>query len=187
MVIITSFLSSIVAFLAVWAIIWRADHIFVDEQFPTIGRLRLVLFILVMAIIEEGIFRWLILGQGHRIVGLGPAFVVSLVAFTWAHRQNGPLTFFTTINLLLVGLILGTIFWWWGFWAAVAAHFGWNATEWISGFTISGEKTRSLLPSPRQRKIEGYPYGPESHWSATLVMMVCLTILLAPGMSALVR
>lgn len=189
MIILSSFLGSLFAFLVVWAILRRSETIAVShsESSPPRGPWwRLAVLLLIMAVIEEGVFRWLIIGQGQHIIGLGPAFILSLVLFAVAHRQNGPLTFFTTINLVLVGLILGVIFLWWGIWAAVAAHFGWNFAEWITGFTISGEKTRFLLPAPLERRIHGYPYGPESHWSATLVMMICLSILIIPGLSRIV-
>ncbi|WP_051351358.1 CPBP family intramembrane glutamic endopeptidase [Sulfobacillus thermosulfidooxidans] len=188
MAIVWSFVGSIVAFLGVWAILQRSEHITVQvpSPRPSPGALaRLLVLIFIMAVIEEGIFRWLLIGEGHRIMGLGPAFALSVILFTIAHRHNGPLSFLATMNLILVSLILGVVFWWWGFLSAVVAHFGWNAMEWLTGFTISGEKTRPLLPSPKERLIEGYPYGPESHWSATIIMMICLSLLIAPGVGPL--
>lgn len=188
-ILLSSLFGGFFAFLAVWAILARSEVIAVSQPQPSFepgSWWRLALLLLIMAIIEEGLFRWLIIGQGRHFIHLGPAFVLSLILFAVAHRQNGPFTFFTTVNLLLVGLILGVIFLWWGIWAAVAAHFGWNLGEWITGFTVSGEKTRSLLPAPIQRRISAYPYGPESHWGATLVMMICLAILIIPGLARLV-
>ncbi len=188
MAILFGFLGSLFAFFAVWAIVARSEVITISHSPSTSGSgpwWRWALLLLLMSVIEEGIFRWFIIGQGRHIIALGPAFVVSLILFTIAHRQNGSLTFLTTVNLILVGLILGVIYLWWGIWTAIAAHFGWNLAEWVTGFTVSGEKTRSLLPAPIERRIASYPYGPESHWSATLIMMLCLSILIFPGLSRL--
>ena len=188
MVIVWCFGGSVAAFLLVWVLLQGRGLVQLQgpvKPLSLMRQVRLGALLLLMAFIEEGIFRWLLLGQASRLIGLGPAFILSVAAFTLAHRTNGPLSFSAIVNLLVVSTILGILFWWWGLWAAVAAHFGWNLTQWWLGFTVSGEKTRPLLPAPRVRKISGHPYGPESHWAATVVMMGVLIALLAPGLAAL--
>ncbi len=181
MAILLSFAGSVAAFAIVWLWLERQADVEAEPPSPPLSRpkqWRLAGLILVMAVIEEGIFRWMIIGLGSRIIGIGPAFALSILAFTLAHRTNGKLSYSALINLIVVSMILGVIFWWWGFWPAVAAHFGWNLTQWWLGFNVSGEKTRALLPAPHVRHIIGYAYGPESHWIATVVMMAVLTGLL---------
>jgi len=124
------------------------------------------------------VFRWLVIGQLSHVVGLVPAFLVSVVAFTLAHRTNGRLTYGATLNLALVSVVLGFIYLRWGVYVAAAAHGGWNLAEWGMGYTVSGEKNRQLLPSPARREIKGEPYGPEAHWSATIVLLTVLVVLI---------
>jgi hypothetical protein len=133
--------------------------------------------LLVMAFVEEALFRWFLIGEGSHWVGFVPALLGSSVLLTLAHRPNGKLKYLTLMNLILVGVILGTVFWWWGIWVATAAHFGWNLAEWGIGYTVSGEKTRQVLRSPTIRVIRGEPFGPEAHWATTVVLFVVATIL----------
>lgn len=131
-----------------------------------------------MAFVEEALFRWFLIGEGSHWVGFVPALLGSSVLFTLAHRPNGKLKYLTLMNLILVGVILGTVFWWWGIWVATASHFGWNLAEWGLGYTVSGEKVREVLPSPTIRVIRGEPFGPEGHWATTLVLYGIVLVLL---------
>ncbi|AUW93401.1 MAG: CPBP family intramembrane metalloprotease [Sulfobacillus thermotolerans] len=188
MTVMACFGGSIVAFLMVWGLLRLSNQVIqhpVRDPVAFPRQLRLGMWLLVMALFEEGLFRWLLVGVASRFIGLGPAFIVSVAAFTVAHRTNGTLSYSAVINLILVSTILGAIFIWWGFWAAVAAHFGWNLAQWWLGFTVSGEKTRPLLPSPHMRTIPDCPYGPESHWTTTIVMIATLIAMIAPGLGHL--
>jgi len=147
---------------------------------PLAGRtfLGVSALLLVLAFVEEAIFRWFLIGWLSRWIGLVPAFIVSAIFFTASHRSNGPLNFGAIINLLLVSFILGLVFLHWGIWVASAAHAGWNLAEWGLGYTVSGEKTRRVIPSPAVRIIPGEPYGPEADWTATVVLAGILGVLL---------
>lgn len=131
-----------------------------------------------MAFIEEFFFRWVLIGQFQRIVGLIPAFLISIVAFVLAHRPNGRLGFLTVLNLSLVSVVLGFAFLRWGLWVVTAGHAGWNIAEWGMGYAVSGEKTRALFPSPLRRDVKGEPFGPEGHWTTSVVLLVMLAILI---------
>ncbi|NMP23454.1 CPBP family intramembrane glutamic endopeptidase [Sulfobacillus harzensis] len=159
----------------------RVESVHQEERLGGLAFLGIAVLLLAMAFVEEGLFRWLIIGQGSRFIGLVPAFLVSVVLFTIAHRPNGRLSFGAVLNLLVVSVILGFVFLRWGLWVAAAAHAGWNLAEWGLGFTVSGERNRKLLPSPRHREVKGEPYGPEGHWSASLVLMVVLVLLINFG------
>lgn len=138
--------------------------------------IKISLLILLLAYLEEGLFRWLLIGQASRSIGLLPAFLISVGLFALAHRPNGALHYVAWINLLLVGMELGVVYLFWGLWVAAAAHAGWNLAEWGMGFTVSGEKTRRYLPSPAIRVIPGEPFGPEAHWATTVVLALALVI-----------
>lgn len=131
-----------------------------------------------MALFEEFIFRWILIGQLNRWIGIIPAFLVSIAAFAAVHRPNGRLSFVAVLNLAIVGAVLGFVFLHWGLWVASAAHAGWNLAEWGMGYAVSGQKTRQLLPSPSVREVKGEPFGPEAHWTATLVLLIVLALLI---------
>ena len=137
---------------------------------------------LVMALVEEFIFRWLLIGQLARLVTLIPAFVISVVLFILAHRPNARLHYLTVLNLAAVSVIFGLVYLRWGLWTVAAAHAGWNLAEWGLGYAVSGPKTRVLLPSPAHREVKGEPFGPEGHWVATVVLLAVLAIFSATGL-----
>lgn len=137
--------------------------------------------LLLMAFIEEGLFRWLVIGQGSRFLGLAGAFLLSVVLFTLIHRANGRMSFGAALNLLVVSVILGFVYLRWGLWVAAAGHAGWNLAEWGLGFNVSGPKNRQYLPAPAHREIKGEPYGPEAHWGASLVLLTVLLLLIDLG------
>lgn len=172
------------SFLAVSLILSVLKQVTVVPQEKRLSGLRFfgtAILLLPMALIEEGLFRWLIIGQGSRLVGMVPAFLVSVVLFTWAHRANGRMTFGAIFNLLVVSVILGFVYLRWGLWVAAAAHAGWNLAEWGLGYNVSGEKNRRYLPAPSHREVKDEPFGPEAHWSASLVLLVVLGILIDIG------
>ncbi|MDA8205140.1 MAG: CPBP family intramembrane metalloprotease [Thermaerobacter sp.] len=139
----------------------------------------IAILFLPLALFEEFLFRWLMIGQLEGWIGLVPAFLLSVAAFVAAHRPNGRLSFLALLNLSVVSVILGFTFLNWGIWVASAAHAGWNVAEWGMGYAVSGEKMRTVLPSPARREVQGEPFGPEGHWTATVVLLVVLLSLIA--------
>lgn len=131
-----------------------------------------------MALFEEFLFRWVMIGQLDRWMGLAPAFLLSMAAFAAVHRPNGKLGFVAVLNLLIVGAIFGVVYLQWGLWVVTAAHAGWNLAQWGLGYAVSGQKTRQILPSPIFREVKGESFGPEGHWTTTLVMLASLALLL---------
>ncbi len=165
------------AFFAVAALLGLGHQISVTES---AGPMRLSRFVLTaaaflpMALWEEFIFRWLLIGQLYKVIGIIPAFLIATASFVGVHRPNGRLGFIAVLNLAIVGVVLGLVFWRWGIWVAAGAHAGWNLAEWGLGFAVSGQKTRQLLPAPVVREVKGEPFGPEGHWAATLVLLAAL-------------
>lgn len=149
-----------------------------DKRMNGFGFLGIALVILPMAAIEELLFRWLAIGQLGRLIGLVPAFLVSMILFAFAHRGNGRMNFGAIFNLLVVSAVLGMVYLNWGVWVAAAAHAGWNLAEWGLGYNVSGEKNRRFLPAPIHREVKGEPFGPEAHWSASLVLLTVMLVLL---------
>lgn len=136
-------------------------------------------FLGAMSAVEELIFRAGLLGLGERLVGFIPALVVSSVLFSLSHSFPMRIPWRATVNITLIGLLLGIIYWRFGIWAAVGVHWGWNGLEWGLGFTVSGEHTSRYLPVPRRvRKLPRTPYGPEASWAAMLAILGALVVVL---------
>lgn len=170
------------AFVAVAMLLGRLKLIdYTPRETPlSFGRFFGTAFVfLPMALFEEFIFRWFLIGQLMRVIDLVPAFLISIAAFTAAHRPNGRLSFLSILNLAIVSVVLGFVFLRWGIWVAAAAHAGWNLAQWGMGYAVSGQQTRKILPSPSTREVRGEPFGPEGHWTTTVVLLVVLVILIA--------
>lgn len=132
---------------------------------------RTILLLGIFATVEEAIFRAGVLGLGQRWLGFGCALALSMASFAVVHAVSERFGLITWLNLLLVGAVLGLLYQWAGFLAAVGFHWAWNAWQWGLGFAVSGPKNRRHLPSaPTIRDIDGLPYGPEGHWAALLAL-----------------
>lgn len=172
--------SGFFSFVAVSVILTLTRQVEIRPQERRLGGIKfiaLALAFLPMALVEEFLFRWLLIGQLNRWIGIIPAFLLSIAAFVAAHRPNGRLRFLTVLNLAIVSAVLGFVYLRWGLWVVSAAHAGWNIAEWGMGYAVSGEKTRTLLPAPVHREVKGEPFGPEGHWSTTIVLLSVLFIL----------
>ncbi len=169
------------SFVAVSLILTRVDAVTIHLRPQPLSPARFcgtAFVFLPMALFEEFIFRWVMIGQLERWLGIIPAFLLSMLAFVVVHRPNGRLSFVAVLNLAVVGAVLGFVFLHWGLWVATAAHAGWNVAEWGLGYAVSGEKTRQFLPAPITRTVRGEPFGPEGHWATTAVLLAVLVVLI---------
>ena len=141
------------------------------SRLPTARILSFSLLLGVMSALEELIFRGVVLGLGSAVIGSTAALALSTILFAAAHRTAEPLTGWAWLNLILVGALLGFVYLGWGLLPAIGLHWGWNQWEWGLCFHVSGERTTRQLPPPsRLRSLIGYPYGPEAHPTATVVL-----------------
>mgnify|MGYP000039750467 CR=1 FL=1 len=132
-----------------------------------------------VALTEETVFRgylWSVLG---RRLGPGPALILTSLLFALAHGANPAFTPTSPalLNLLLAGLVLGTLRRRAGFTAAVGWHFGWNSgLGGLFGLPVSGVTFPALLrvtgaaPPPWS----GGAFGPEGGLAGTLALALSL-------------
>lgn len=147
---------------------------------PWTSYVRTGFFLGAMSAVEEFIFRAGMLGLGRGIVGLVPALIISSVLFSLSHSFPMRIPWRASLNITLIGLLLGIIYVRYGIWAAVGVHWGWNGLEWGLGFTVSGEHTSRYLPVPSHvRKLPRTPYGPEASWTAMLTIAGALLTVLS--------
>lgn len=98
-------------------------------------------------VLEEAIFRGLLVGVASRLIGLPLALVVSGVGFGFIHlpqvRGTRPLFL---LNAFLMSVLLTLTYLRASFWAAVALHYAWNVGEWqLWGYPAYGRRVPSLL------------------------------------------
>ncbi len=108
--------------------------------------LQLLLFVLV-ALVEELIFRGYILTNLMDSFNKWIALVISAVIFTLFHAVNPNINFIAIISLLVAGVLLGLNYIYTKqLWLAIFLHFGWNFFQGpILGFEVSGIKTTTVL------------------------------------------
>lgn len=135
-----------------------------------------------VALSEETIFRgylWLILEDrlGHRLT-----LVLTSLLFALAHGANPAFTPAPPVllNLLLAGLVLGTLRRQTGFAAAVGWHFGWNSgLGGLFGLPVSGLTFPALLRVAGAAPAfwAGGPFGPEGGLAGTVALALSFGLL----------
>lgn len=126
-------------------------------------------------LIEEGIFRWLLIGGLGRLIGFPAAMLISGISFGLIHwPQVRPMRPLFLVNAFLISLLLGLLYLHSSVWAAVALHLGFNIAQWqICGYPVYGRKVPSLLRVEfcGQRRPTGLEDSPQ--------MAVCLSLMVA--------
>lgn len=99
------------------------------------------------AIVEELIFRGLMLQAIDKIGGKTLALAVTSLFFGVAHLGNTGATLWSAFAIVLeAGVLLGAAFLWRrNLWFAMGLHFAWNAVEGLLGIPVSGHPSAGLF------------------------------------------
>lgn len=99
------------------------------------------------AIIEELIFRGLMLQAISKLAGNGVALAVTSLFFGVAHLGNTGATLWSAFAITIeAGVLLGAAFLWRrNLWFAMGLHFAWNALEALLGIPVSGHSSAGLF------------------------------------------
>lgn len=99
------------------------------------------------AIIEELIFRGLMLQAISKLAGNGVALAVTSLFFGVAHLGNTGATLWSAFAITIeAGILLGAAFLWRrNLWFAMGLHFAWNALEALLGIPVSGHSSAGLF------------------------------------------
>lgn len=99
------------------------------------------------AMVEELIFRGLMLQAIDRLGGKPLALAVTSLFFGIAHLSNPGATLWSAFAIALeAGVLLGAAFLWRrNLWFAMGLHFAWNAIEGVLGIPVSGHSAPGLF------------------------------------------
>lgn len=99
------------------------------------------------AIIEELIFRGLMLQAISKLAGNGIALAITSLFFGVAHLGNTGATLWGAFAISVeAGILLGAAFLWRrNLWFAMGLHFAWNALEALLGIPVSGHSSAGLF------------------------------------------
>ncbi|MGB5355828.1 MAG: CPBP family intramembrane glutamic endopeptidase [Eudoraea sp.] len=107
--------------------------------------LTIILYLLV-AIMEEVLFRGYILRKLMRAIDIHWALIISSMIFALMHAMNPHATWIGLANIFLSGILLGLGFIYTkNLWFPIALHFSWNLFQSFFGFNVSGEDTYTII------------------------------------------
>lgn len=143
----------------------------------------------IAALLEEIVYRCLLLQALERALGTGIALVVQAIVFAAAHLENvekGGVADAVTmlVSVTLLGMLWGGIFVLTrNVWVAAAHHAAWNFTILLSGVPLSGiDEWRALAPLDSRYagsdRWTGGIFGPENSLLVVAVVAVAVVALL---------
>jgi membrane protease YdiL (CAAX protease family) len=134
-----------------------------------------------IALIEEILFRGVLLRLSERSLGTWIGLVISSVIFAAAHLPNAGITALAVANTAVAGLMFGAAYLATRrLWLAVGMHFAWNfVSDGVFSLTTSGNPGHGLLQGQLSGPdwLTGGDYGLEGS-AVTLVVLAVFTGLL---------
>ena len=178
-VIMSFFLGAITIFIIIIYLYLKGYVLFEKISFSLIRLTGYLLLLTISAIIEETVFRGLILGNLKESINKYFALAVSSVLFVLIHLLNSGISLVSITNLFLLGLILGIIFILFdNLWMPIGFHLSWNFFQGpVFGFNISGLKIDGILKPiyvDNSIKYTGGDFGLEGSFLTTIVSVFFL-------------
>ena len=105
-----------------------------------------VLLFLIVAVVEEALFRGYVLKNLMLSCNKYLALIISSALFSLMHGANPNMSLFSFFGLFCAGIILGiTYVYTKNLWYPIGLHFGWNFFQTHLGFNVSGKDFYSLI------------------------------------------
>lgn len=139
-----------------------------------------VLFIIV-AFIEEIVFRGYLLNNLLQSINQWWALIISAAVFAIMHMQNNHTDILSAINILIAGLVLGINYIYTkNLWFSIFFHFGWNFFQGsVLGFPVSGIAVGSSIMQQSlngSERLTGGEFGFEGSVFCTSLLAFMLII-----------
>lgn len=138
------------------------------------------------AVVEELVFRGLMLQAVERLAGPWIAIVVTALLFGGAHMLNPGASLWSAVAIAIeAGVLCGCAFVWRrSLWLVIALHFAWNVLESLLGIPVSGHREPGLWVTTVHGcdALTGGAFGLEAS-----IIPVVVSLLLSAGLLLLAR
>jgi membrane protease YdiL (CAAX protease family) len=153
---------------------------FIAATFNAGSLLLEIAIMMVVAFVEELIFRGYLLNNLMQSMNKWGALSITAALFSLFHGSNPDVTLFAVINIFLAGVLLGINYIFTkNLWFSIFFHFAWNYFQGpILGYDVSGLKLTSLL----QQSVSGSetwtggPFGFEGSLLCPLLFIVAIIV-----------
>lgn len=150
------------------------------DELDAAALLNAFVLMMLVALVEELVFRGYILGNLMESVSKEVALFLSAFIFAAAHSLNPEFNLTAFVNILLAGLLLGINFIYTrNLWFGILFHFTWNYFQGpVLGFKVSGLELPSLLQQNIKGSIllTGGEFGLEASWLAVIVFLLAVPV-----------
>lgn len=153
---------------------------FISASFNISALLIEIAIMVVVAFVEELLFRGYLLNNLLKSVNKWVALGITAILFALFHETNPDVTVFAIINILLAGLLLGLNYIFTkNLWFSICFHFAWNYFQGpVLGYDVSGLKLSSIV----QQTISGPdvwtggPFGFEGSLLCPLLFVISIAV-----------
>jgi len=143
--------------------LWAAEEIiFTEFNFDVLELIYTILLFILVAILEEVLFRGYILKNLMLSFNKYIALIFSSIVFAIAHGANPNISLFSLTGLFLAGIALGVSYIYTkNLWYPIAFHFSWNLFQSLFGFNVSGQDIYSIIEftAPENNMMNGGQFG----------------------------
>ena len=143
--------------------LWVAEEItYTEFNFDVLELIYTTLLFILVAILEEVLFRGYILKNLMLSFNKYIALIISSIVFAIAHGANPNISLFSLTGLFLAGIALGVSYIYTkNLWYPIAFHFSWNLFQSLFGFNVSGQDIYSIIEFtvPENNMMNGGQFG----------------------------
>lgn len=153
---------------------------FISASFDAGSFLLEIVIMLVVAFVEELLFRGYLLNNLLQSMNKWVALLISAALFAFFHEANPDVNVFAIINILLAGLLIGLNYIFTkNLWFGIFFHFAWNYFQGpVLGYDVSGLKLSGLLHQSitGPQLWTGGPFGFEGSLLCPLLFIIAIII-----------
>lgn len=153
---------------------------FISATFDPFPLLLEIVFMAVVAFVEELLFRGYLLNNLMQSTNKWVALAISSILFALFHEANPEVTVFAIINIFLAGLLIGLNYIFTrNLWFGIFFHFAWNYFQGpVLGYDVSGLKLTSLLQQSVLGPFlwTGGPFGFEGSLLCPLLFIAAIVV-----------
>ncbi|MFC6267933.1 CPBP family intramembrane glutamic endopeptidase [Frigoriflavimonas asaccharolytica] len=176
--ILTGFLIGFFVMLIAWLfLIYLKEIEFYRTDFDWEELTISVLIFIVVAVVEETLFRGYILKNFMESYNKYIALLLSSIIFSLAHGLNPNVDLFSLFNISLAGIFLGLSYIYTkNLWFPIALHFSWNFFQSFLGFNVSGQDIYSVIEFKitKGNTLNGGNFGFEGSYLSIIAMLLII-------------